>query len=104
MKEWHIKFVGLICIINQYNVLIGSCKLDRLWVCNEEVPSPVFWCGIDFEMNLFVFKVLDQGIICRKSMSLFSFKRGVEVVYIVRLKWDSSCLAKVSHCLTWFNT
>ena len=54
-------------------------------------------------MNLVVFEVLDQGIVCRKSMSLFSFKRGIEVIYIVWLKWGSGYLAEVSHCLTWFH-
>jgi hypothetical protein len=77
MEEWHIKFVGFVCVINEYNVLIGLCKLNRLWIGNKEMASPILGCNIDFQVYSLVLKVLDKGIICRKTMFLLSFKRGI---------------------------
>ncbi len=37
-------------------------------------------------------------------MPLLPFKGGIQVVYIVRLKWGYSCLVEVGHYLTRFGT
>jgi hypothetical protein len=58
------------------------------------VTSPICSRDIDFEVYSLVLKVLKQSVVCREPMPLLPFKRGIQVIYIVRLKRSSRHLAK----------
>jgi hypothetical protein len=82
MKQWHVKFICLVYIINQYNVLVNLRKLNRLRVSNKKVTCSIFKC-IDFIVYSFVLEVLNKGIVCKESIPLLPFKRSIQIIYIV---------------------
>jgi hypothetical protein len=104
MKKWHVKFVGFVCVINQYHVLISLCKVNRLWICNKEVVCPISRCNVNFEVYFLVLKMLNKGVIHRESMPLLPSERGIQVIYIIQLKWYCCYLAKVCNCLAWLDS
>jgi hypothetical protein len=56
---------------------------------------PIFMCNIDFEMDLIVFEVLNKSIVHKEAMYLLPFKGGIQVVYILWLKWSRRHLSVV---------
>jgi hypothetical protein len=67
------------------------------------VTSPIFKY-IDFVVYSLVLKVLNKSVVCREPMPLLPFERGIQVIYIVRLKRSSRYLAKVCDCLAWLDS
>jgi hypothetical protein len=67
------------------------------------VTCPIFKC-IDFVVYSLVLKVLNKSVVGREPMPVLPFKGGIQVVYIVRLKWDCSYLTEVGYYLTWLNS
>jgi hypothetical protein len=41
------------------------------------MASPILRCNIDFEVYSLVLKVLNKSVVCRETISLLSFKRGI---------------------------
>ena len=70
---------------------------------NEEVTCPIFKC-IDFVVYSLVLKVLNKSVIGREPMPVLPFKGGIQVIYVVQLKWDCSHLVKVCNCLAWLDS
>ncbi len=63
------------------------------------MTSPICSCDIDLEVYSLVLEVLKQGIVCREPMPLLPFERGIQIVYVIRLKRGICHLAKVCNCL-----
>jgi hypothetical protein len=68
------------------------------------VTSPICSRDIDLEVYSLVLKVLKQSVVRREPMPLLPFKRGIQIIYIVRLKRSSRYLAKVCNCLAWLDS
>ncbi len=52
-------------------------------VANKEVLCSIILYNIDFKVYTCVLEMLDKSIVYRESMPLLSFKRGIQVIYIV---------------------
>jgi hypothetical protein len=67
------------------------------------VTRPIFKY-IDFVVYSLVLKVLNKSVVGREPMLVLPFKGGIQVIYVIRLKWSSRCLAEVCNCLAWLDS
>ncbi len=61
-------------------------------------------CNINLKVYSCILKVLNKGIIRKESMPLLPFKRGIQVIYVIWLKWGYYHLVKVCNYLAWLDS